>query len=108
MEKTKKFDSIKIAGLKDILCMKINAIIGRGSKKDFYDIYFILKKLKLSHKKCVDLFIKKFGAYNPFVIYKSMVFFDDAEKEPDLKLYKKIKWEIIKKFFIKKFGNINL
>ncbi len=35
-------DSIFIASLEDILCMKINAIIGRGSRKDFTDLYFII------------------------------------------------------------------
>jgi hypothetical protein len=52
-----KFGKIRIASLEDIALMKIAAIIGRGSKKDFTDVYFILKNginlpelLRLSRK----------------------------------------------------------
>jgi hypothetical protein len=43
--------------------MKINAIILRGSKKDFIDVYFIMKKLKLKSRDVINLFVKKFGNY---------------------------------------------
>lgn len=36
-------DKIRLASPKDIAVMEINAIEGRGSKKDFIDIYFLLK-----------------------------------------------------------------
>ncbi|MDZ7608185.1 MAG: nucleotidyl transferase AbiEii/AbiGii toxin family protein [Cyclobacteriaceae bacterium] len=35
-------DGIRMATLKDIAAMKLNAITGRGTKKDFVDISFLL------------------------------------------------------------------
>ena len=95
---------IPVASLEDILCMKINAIIGRGSKRDFIDVFFIMKELSLSAEDCIRLFNKKFGDYNPLIIYKAMSYFKDADEEPELKMIKKIDWEEIKKFFRKEFS----
>ena len=41
-------DNLRLAGLKDIIAMKLAAVTGRGSKKDFIDIFFLLKKYSLS------------------------------------------------------------
>jgi len=32
---------VQIAGLRDIGLMKLDAVAGRGTRKDFYDLYFI-------------------------------------------------------------------
>ena len=40
--------------IEDIIPMKLSAIAGRGSKKDFYDIYFLLDTFTLS--QMFDLF----------------------------------------------------
>jgi hypothetical protein len=37
-------EGVKMAGKKDIAPMKMAAITNRGSKKDFVDIYFLLKE----------------------------------------------------------------
>jgi len=99
-------DGIPIASLEDILCMKINAIIGRGSKRDFIDGFFIMKNLKMSAEKCIEMFREKFGDYNPLIIYKAMNYFKDADKEPEVKMIKEVDWEEIKKFFRKEFSEI--
>ena len=41
-------NGIRLAHKVDIAAMKIAAITGRGSRKDFADLYFLLKKMKLS------------------------------------------------------------
>lgn len=82
-------ERIPVASLEDILCMKINAIVGRGSKRDFIDVFFIMKNLKLHAEKCIEMFRKKFGNYNPLIIYKAMNYFEDADKEPEVKMIKR-------------------
>jgi len=101
-----RLNDISVAHLEDILCMKINAIINRGSRKDFTDVYFIMQELSLSPEKCIELFQTKYGAYNPLVIHKSMTYFVDADNEPELKMLKPVRWEEIKKFFIKTFTKL--
>ena len=102
MKPLEKFGKVKIASLEDIALMKIAAIIGRGSKKDFIDTYFILKNgiglsklLKLSHKKFSHVRDVSIQAL------QALVYFDDAEAEPMPKMSLPIKWETVKSFFIK-------
>ena len=96
-------EMIKVAHPTDILCMKINALINRGSRKDFTDVYFIMKEFHLTAAQCIKLFREKYGDYNPLIIHKALTFFEDAENEPELKMLKPVDWEEIKKFFLKEF-----
>ncbi|MCX7837725.1 MAG: nucleotidyl transferase AbiEii/AbiGii toxin family protein [candidate division WOR-3 bacterium] len=100
------FDLIKIASLEDILCMKINALIPRGSKKDFFDVYFIMEHLNLKSEEVIALFTQKFGKYDKLIIKKALTYFEDAEKEPEFPLIKKVKWQKVKNFFIKEFAQL--
>ncbi|MEN3046984.1 MAG: nucleotidyl transferase AbiEii/AbiGii toxin family protein [Candidatus Hydrothermales bacterium] len=102
----RSLDLIKIASLEDILCMKINAIISRGSRKDFVDVYFIMNFLEIDSEKAIELFRKKFGNYDELVIKKAVTYFEDTEKEPEFPMIKKIEWGEIKKFFIREFAKI--
>jgi predicted nucleotidyltransferase component of viral defense system len=43
IEKLVPFNGIQMASVSDIACMKITAISSRGSKKDFVDLYEILR-----------------------------------------------------------------
>lgn len=106
IKKWQKIGILKIASLEDILCMKINAIISRGSKKDFIDAYFIMRELGISSDEAILLYKKKFGEYNELIIRKAMIYFVDAEKEPEFPLIKKVKWEKVKKFFIAEFARL--
>ena len=101
-----KIDTIPVASVTDILLMKINAIIGRGSRKDFTEVYFILQELHLSPRQCINIFKKKYGNYNPSIICKAMTYFVDADNEPELKLIKKVTWDSIKKYFIASYINL--
>ncbi|MGB9677694.1 MAG: nucleotidyl transferase AbiEii/AbiGii toxin family protein [Candidatus Ratteibacteria bacterium] len=100
------FDIIKLASLEDILCMKVNAIIQRGARRDFIDVYFIMKELKLKSDDVIELFEKKFGKHNKLLIKKALTYFEDAEKEPEIKLIRKVEWKDVKKFFIEEFGRV--
>ena len=94
--KKQKFENINLADWQDISCMKLSAISNRGSKKDFIDLYYILQKIAL--QKLLDLFDKKYKKvkYNQQHILKSLIFFDDADKEPNPRMINKISWSEIK------------
>ena len=78
-----EFDGVRLASLSDIACMKLSAISSRGSKKDFIDLYFILKKEGLDN--ILSLFKKKFQGvdYQMAHILKSLVYFEEADRDPD-------------------------
>ena len=91
------FSGVKLADERDIAAMKIDTISARGGKKDFIDIYFLLKKYSIA--KIIGMFEKKYSGigYNKLHILKSLAYFDDAEKEPMPEMIEKIKWEAMKK-----------
>lgn len=92
-------DDLALASIEDIAAMKLAAITGRGSKKDFIDLYFILQKFPLS--KLFDFYREKFPDGNDFLVYKSLTYFNDAEIEPMPKMLISIDWNSIKKSIIK-------
>ncbi len=96
----KNFQGIKVADSRDIGCMKISAVSSRGNKKDFIDLFFICQKL-ISLEKLLKLFAKKHKSvnYNTMHILKSLVYFEDAEKDPMPKMIIPVSWKEIKKFF---------
>lgn len=99
---------IRIAHFKDIAAEKIKTISQRGSKKDFVDLYTVLK-LKISIKDACDLFKERFKELdiNYHHVLKSLIFFEDAEKEPIPFMFltgEDWKWDTIKSFFM---NNIN-
>jgi len=63
-------EGIRLLSKEDIIPMKLAAVANRGSKKDFYDIYFLLHQYTLY--EMVSLFEKKFANYNNFYIIKSL------------------------------------
>lgn len=103
IEKPISWEGISVANLTDIASMKILAISQRGAKRDFVDLYFILHLIPFV--KIADNMIQRFGPdrINPVHIGKSLVYFQDAETDPD-PLYcvgYETDWQTIKKFFIK-------
>lgn len=101
--KTHNFLGINIADIKDIAAMKIAAIADRGIKRDFIDLYFILHETKIiTLEKSLKLYDKKFKALsqNKIHLLKSLVYFEDADKDKSPKMIKSIKWQKVKEFFI--------
>ena len=93
-------DNIYLATIEDIAAMKLNAIIGRGSKKDFIDLFFILKKYNFS--ELFKFYNKKYHDGSIFLVLKSIVYFDDADKEEMPFMFEEISWEEIKSIILNK------
>ncbi|MEK8021445.1 MAG: nucleotidyl transferase AbiEii/AbiGii toxin family protein [Candidatus Parabeggiatoa sp.] len=98
----KEFVGLQIASLEDIACMKAVAISQRGEKKDFYDMYEILKHIKPLHLK--QLFLAKYSQnkINCYHILRSFFYFEDAENLPDPIVLDGTIWREVKAFFVKK------
>lgn len=87
-------DGIRLATYHDIAAMKLAAITGRGSKKDFIDLYFLLKEMSLS--TMLQQYLRKYNDGSLFLVIKSLIYFEDAELEemPDM-LYP-VNWQMVK------------
>jgi predicted nucleotidyltransferase component of viral defense system len=102
IEKPSEEMGVRIASLVDIGCMKIDAISSRGTKRDFVDLFFILKKLELDMKALFEYFERKYGPddFNRHHVLKSLVYFEDADKEPEPEMLVKYSWAGTKRFFV--------
>jgi predicted nucleotidyltransferase component of viral defense system len=70
-------ESIVLATDKDIAAMKLSAITNRGTKKDFIDLFYLLKSYSL--EQILSFYTNKYGEGSVFMVLKSLTYFDDAE-----------------------------
>lgn len=87
-------DGIRLASPKDIAAMIVNAIVGRGTKKDFIDIYFLMQHF--SFEELMQFYLKKYAEGSEYRALLSMTYFDDAEPQPMPLMYKNVSWSMIK------------
>ena len=87
-------DGITLAGIKDIAAMKVAAIIGRGTKKDFIDLNRLLQIFSL--KEILDMYMQKYPDGSLFIAMKSLAYFEDAEADPMPFMFDETDWGSIK------------
>ncbi len=89
------WEGITLASPKDIAALKINAIEGRGTKKDFIDIYLLLQHYSLDD--LLAFYSQKYPNYSIFRALLSLNYFDDAEPQAMPKMLIPTSWEEMKK-----------
>ena len=90
-------DHFDLADIADIGCMKLSAITGRGTTKDYVDLYVVLQRIPL--RDLLALCAVKLPQLDRALILKAMVYFDDLDDDPIL--YTKghvVVFEDVKKF----------
>ena len=101
-------DELRLASPKDIAAMKINAIEGRGTKKDFIDIYFLLQHYTLH--EILTFYQQKYPENSIFRALMSLSYFEDAEAQIMPVMYVPISWDEIKttiQFQVNQYSNNN-
>jgi hypothetical protein len=102
LESFHEIEMVRYFGIRDIACMKLLAVCGRGKKKVFFDIYALLNYY--SWQTLIAWFIEKYGKDQMFYLWRSIIYFDDADKEPDIDGLPPylLSWEEIKIFIAQK------
>lgn len=96
-----------IAGLKDISSMKLSAILSRGTKKDFIDLFFLFKTYSL--KEILGFYSEKFNQSDyEYTLLRSLLFFQDAENDPMPRMIHSVTWDQVKKTITKEVRKLNL
>lgn len=95
---TMLFGRQRLASPEDIAAMKLVAISQRGAKKDFFDLWYLLKS-GYTLRLMFDVLDSKFKdvSYNKMHIKKSLTFFEDAESDPDPLMLIPISWAEVKR-----------
>lgn len=104
---------IPVASHLDLSLMKLVAINQRGTCKDFIDLNSLIEANKYTFKWLTEKLFEKYNIGNEMRLQlkKSLVYFDDAEKDLNIQMYIKNKknfeilskkdWQTIKRFFEK-------
>jgi hypothetical protein len=91
------YRGLTLADPRDIAVMKLVAIGGRGSRKDFVDLYFYLRSGG-SLESILSLLRRRFAKvdYNEYHLLKSLAYFADADAEPMPRMIRDVAWESVK------------
>jgi len=89
-----------VASDADVAAMKLEAIAGRGSRKDFVDLR-ILCRSGLTIEAAFDLFERKYGTRRSdrYQRLRALAYFADAEREPMPDMLVPFDWDEAKRFF---------
>ena len=87
-------EGLRLASPKDIAAMKVNAVMGRGTKKDFIDVYFLLKHY--SFDELIKFYLQKYTDGSEYRALLSMSYFADADPQPMPYMFQDVDWEIVK------------
>jgi hypothetical protein len=88
-----------LASIEDIALMKLDALLSRAARKDFYDLYCICQQISL--RQILNLAPKKYPSTRDFETQtvKRLVYFENADQDIDPQMLLPIRWEKVKDFF---------
>ena len=92
-------NGVVLASPKDIAALKINAIEGRGSKKDFIDVYMLLQHFSLD--EILGFYTLKYPNHSILMALKSLIYFEDAEPQIMPKMFISTPWDKMKRAIVK-------
>lgn len=93
------FGTVAMLAPADIAVMKIVAISQRGKKRDFFDLYWLCRNVRPLGDIIASVNQQYIVRQNPAHILKSLVYFSDAEDDPDPVIFFDADWKRVKDFF---------
>jgi Nucleotidyl transferase AbiEii toxin, Type IV TA system len=100
LDKGLEFQNARLASLLDIGLMKLDALMGRGSRKDFYDLYVLCQKIPFD--TLLEAGARKYPQMRDFALMsvESMLIFDNADRDNPPELLVEVGWDTVKAFFV--------
>ena len=95
-------EEIRFASLPEIAALKLNAIAGRGAKKDYWDLNALLKVY--SFREMFDFYQTRYPNNSLMMIAKSIPYFIEADQDIDPLCLQKLSWNTVKKNILKAFN----
>ena len=85
---------LRLASLRDIAPMKLEALNNRGSKRDFVDLAILLDRFTLP--EILGWYKAKYPRGSEYLVLRSLSYFHDAEEEPMPVMLKPMSWATVK------------
>ncbi len=101
-----EMENLRLASMEDIALMKLDALLSRAARKDFYDLYFICQKIPL--RSVLALAPKKYENVRDFEVQtvKRLIYFEHAEADIDPVLLQPVSWRAVKEYFMEQAQEI--
>ncbi|MDP3093637.1 MAG: nucleotidyl transferase AbiEii/AbiGii toxin family protein [bacterium] len=107
--KLKEHNGVKLFSVQEIAAIKAYVLGRRATKKDYVDLYFILKGKHLTLPKLIDICQKKYGReFEPRLFLEQLVYLKDIKDTEIIFLGEKIGKAKMEEFFKKAIGQIKL
>ena len=91
---------VRVAGLLDIGMMKLDALISRGARKDYYDLYFIAQQVPLEEMLHQGPVKYPYAHDYEMMALTSLTDFDNADRDVAVETFDRLSWETVKEFFV--------
>jgi hypothetical protein len=90
-------DGMRLLSTEDIIAMEVQAILGRGKKKDFWNIAELLKHFSVAD--FINFHKEKYASQNLLItVPQAITYFADAEESEDPISLKKQTWKSVQDF----------
>jgi len=91
------YRQLLVADPRDVAVMKLVAIGGRGSRKDFIDLHLCLQRI-VDLRELFDLSEQRYEGldWNRYHLLKSLTWFEDAEEEPMPTMLAPLTWDQVR------------
>jgi len=100
LEPVQMVENIGLASLLDIGLMKLDAVIGRGSRKDFFDLYIISRQIPLP--ELLSAGERKYPQVRdfPLMALEGLLQFDNADRDLQPEMLADLPWDNVRRFFV--------
>jgi hypothetical protein len=91
-------EGVPVATIAEIGAMKLAAIMARGTRKDYIDLYFILQQTPL--ERLFEVAAVKYARVRTFAVsaVRALTYFADAETTPMPQMIQRVSWPAVKRF----------
>jgi len=90
-----------------ILATKLHAILDRGLRRDFFDLYVMLQQHRLGLAECLAALRRVYETeVDDSLLLRALTYFDDAEREAALPGEGPHDLETVKSFFLERVGQL--
>lgn len=107
LEEMVEFTEDRRLTVEGILATKLHAIIDRGTRRDFFDLYVTLQQQQLGLAESLRSLRAVYRQeINDSLVLRALTYFQDADREAELPGEGRRDWERVKDFFLSRVGQL--
>jgi len=108
LDRLAPFTEARRLNVTGVLATKLHAILDRGTRRDFFDLYVTLQHHRLGIVECLRAMRAVYGAkdINEDLLLRALTYFEDADAESALPGEGDKDWGKVQEFFLSRVGNL--